>query len=282
MKDFEPMDANLIFIKLGGSLITDKHRRATPRRPLIRRLADELHRAMTVQPALRIVLGHGSGSFGHWVADRYGTQNGVESEEGWHGFAEVSAAASRLNRIVADTFLAYGLPVLSLQPSSAVRANDGKISAYPLDNLDIALRHQLIPLIFGDVAFDAVKGGTILSTEALFVYASERLHPDWILLLGNAPGVLDAKGQVVRTITPVTHAHAQAYLSGSSATDVTGGMADKVNRMVDLVRDHPGIRVRILSGRKPDALFQALLDPNAASGTLIYAGDPGSTDSATL
>lgn len=275
------MNPDLIFVKLGGSLITNKHQRAAPRRAVIRQLADELHRALSAHPALRVVLGHGSGSFGHWAADRYGTQNGVESEEGWRGFAEVSAAASRLNRIVVDIFLTSEVPVLSLQPSSAIRAHDGKIGIYPLDNLEAALHHRLVPLIFGDVAFDEVKGGTILSTESLFVYAAKRLHPAWILLLGNAPGVLDAEGHVVRTITPASYAHACSYLSGSRATDVTGGMADKVSRMVDLTRDHPDIRVRIMSGRQPDALFQTLLDPETVSGTLIHAGDDGSTCSDT-
>jgi isopentenyl phosphate kinase len=267
------MRTNLIFVKLGGSLITDKHNRATPRPRVIDRLAQEIQRTLTVRPGLRIVLGHGSGSFGHWVADRYKTQHGVGGEAAWRGFAEVSAAAIRLNRIVVDTFLASQVPVLSLQPSSSVRAHNGEISFYPLENLKQALHHQLVPLIFGDVAFDEVKGGTILSTEVLFTFAAERLQPDWILLLGNAPGVLNADGEVISTITPSTYTEARSYLSGSGATDVTGGMADKVSRMVDLAREHPDIRIRILSGREPDALYDALMNPEVASGTLIHAGN---------
>jgi isopentenyl phosphate kinase len=266
------METHLVFVKLGGSLITDKHQRATPRYSVIRRLADEVDRALKANPGLRVLLGHGSGSFGHWVADRYHTQNGVDSREAWHGFAEVSASASRLNRIVVDTFLESGVPVLSLQPSAVVCAHGGEIRAYPLDNLERALDQQLVPLIYGDVAFDTANGGTILSTEALFTYVAARLRPAWILLLGNAPGVLDAEGHVIPTITPTTYARAQAYLSGSSATDVTGGMADKVSRMMALARDHPDIRIRILSGRTPNALVRALLNPDAASGTLIHAG----------
>lgn len=272
-KDIYAMIPNLVFVKLGGSLITDKHKRATPRRRLIRRLADELRRALAVNPSLHVILGHGSGSFGHWAADRYKTQGRVETREEWRGFAEVSAAASRLNRIVADALLKAEVPVLSLQPSSAVRARDGRISRYPLENIEKALEHQLVPLIFGDVAFDTVKGGTILPTEALFVFAAEQLQPNWILLLGNAPGVLNAEGDVVPTITPTTYVEARAYLSGSGATDVTGGMADKVSRMVDLTRRHPNIRIRILSGRRPDALFRALVNPDGTSGTLITGNE---------
>jgi isopentenyl phosphate kinase len=269
------MNPNLIFVKLGGSLITDKDKRATAHRRIIRRLANELRRALAVTPALHIILGHGSGSFGHWVAKRYHTQERVESEHDWRGFAEVSAAACRLNRIVVDTFLESGVPVLSLQPSSAIRARDGKICTYPLNNLKTALENHIVPLIFGDVAFDEVKGGTILSTEALFAFAAERLQPDWIVLLGNTPGVLNVEGQVVPTITPTTYAEARSYLSGSRAIDVTGGMVDKVSRMIELTRRHPNIRIRILSGREPEALFRALVDPDTASGTLIRDDDIG-------
>jgi isopentenyl phosphate kinase len=266
------METELIFVKLGGSLITDKHQRATPRHSVIQRLADEVDHALTATPGLRVLLGHGSGSFGHWVADQYQTQNGVDSREAWHGFAEVSAEAGRLNRLVVDTFLKSGVPVMSLQPSSAVHAHAGEIRTYPLETLELALDHQLVPLIYGDVAFDTAKGGTILSTEALFTYIAARLRPAWILLLGNAPGVLDAQGRVIPTITPATYARVQAYLSGSSATDVTGGMADKVSRMMELTQDHPDIRIRILSGRTPNTLVRALLNPDTASGTLIHAG----------
>jgi isopentenyl phosphate kinase len=267
------MKSTLIFVKLGGSLITNKRKPSTPHRRLIQRLANELRRARVADPSVRIILGHGSGSFGHWVANQHHTQDGVESEDEWYGFANVSAAASRLNQIVVDTFLEAKVPVLSLQPSSAVEARDGKILNYPLENLKKALEHRLVPLIFGDVAFDATQGGTILSTEALFAFAAERLHPDWILLLGNAPGVLDREGKVIPAITPASYSETRSHLSGSRATDVTGGMADKVSRMIDLTRHHPNIRVRIFSGRKPDALFRSLIDPDSVSGTLIRSED---------
>ena len=265
------MNTNLVFVKLGGSLITNKHQPETPRPPIIDQLAEELRQALEAQPDLRIVLGHGSGSFGHWVADHYQTQQGVHTPDEWSGFARVSAAASRLNRIVVDAFLEVGLPILSLQPSATATARGGRIRKYPLENVKRALSHGLIPLIFGDVAFDDRKGGTILSTEALFVYAAERLLPSRIILLGNAPGVLDAKGDVIPTITPSSYADVQAHLSGSACTDVTGGMMDKVKRMVALTAHHPGMVAHILAGQEVGSLRDALLHPRRAPGTRIHA-----------
>ncbi|MEA3340385.1 MAG: uridylate kinase, partial [Chloroflexota bacterium] len=90
------MIQSVIFIKLGGSLITDKTRAYTVRREVVARLAEEVHRALDAAPGLRLVIGHGSGSFGHWAAKPYGTRQGVSTPEQWRGYAEVAAAAARL------------------------------------------------------------------------------------------------------------------------------------------------------------------------------------------
>ena len=57
------MDAT-VFLKLGGSLITDKTQKRTPRREVIRRLADEIATERSENSELHLVIGHGSGSFG--------------------------------------------------------------------------------------------------------------------------------------------------------------------------------------------------------------------------
>ena len=257
------MSAELVFVKLGGSLITDKRREATPRPQVIRRLAQEMKSALAGNPGLRIVLGHGSGSFGHWAAKRHPLPA---------GFAQIGASAARLNRLVTDIFLVEGVPVLSLPPSAAVIARDGKISAWQLAPLQSALRADLIPLIFGDVAFDSERGGIILSTEVLFSYLAGQLHPRRILLLGNAPGVLDDQHRLIPTITPANYPAVAQFLRGSGCVDVTGGMADKVEQMLALVQRWPDLRAWIFTGREPGNLTRALLEPESTPGTLIQAG----------
>lgn len=263
------MASDLVFIKFGGSLITDKRRRETPRRDVLRRLAKELQAARETVPTLRLVLGHGSGSFGHWEASHYDTQDGVHTAEEWRGFARVSAAASRLNRLVTDTFLDADVPVLSLQPSASARAESGKIVAWTLDPIRQALDENLVPLIFGDVAFDRTKGGTILSTETLLAHLATVLQPQRVLLLGNAPGVLDDQKRVIPLITPQTYPEISRFLRGSAHVDVTGGMLDKVEQMLALVQRIRGLRVWILTGREPGNLYRALLAPQTITGTRI-------------
>ena len=258
-----------VFVKLGGSLITDKRHRMTPRSFIMRRLAREVQAAREANPNLEIVLGHGSGSFGHWEADKYATRDGVHTPEQWKGFARVSAAVLQLNRLVVDAFIKEGVPILSLQPAASTRAEDGRINQMNAANIRSALHHDLVPLVFGDVAFDDNRGGTIVSTEEIFVHLAKILRPERVLLLGNAPGVLGGDHGVIPEITPESYDQIKHHVRASRYTDVTGGMADKVEQMLALVQELPGLRAWILTGREPGNLQRALIHPERTSGTLI-------------
>ena len=268
----ETVATTVQFVKLGGSLITDKNEAYTPRRGVIARLAREVREALDADPSLSLLLGHGSGSFGHWAAASYGTEEVVVTPAQWRGYAEVAAAAGRLNRIVTDTFLEAGVPVLSLQPSASVRCRDGEVTHLSMRPIREALKKGLVPLVYGDVALDDVRGGTIASTEDLFVYLAEALRPARIVLLSRVSGVWDEDGQVIPCITPESYRRWRDVLSDSRAVDVTGGMADKVARMVELVRRRPEMQVRIMTGSRPGLLRDVLLGEERGAGTVIVAG----------
>jgi isopentenyl phosphate kinase len=257
------------FLKLGGSLVTDKTRAYTARHEHLARLAGEVRQALDAAPDLRLVVGHGSGSFGHWAARPHGTRQGVHTPAQWRGYTEVAAAAARLNRIVADAFLEAGVPVLSVQPSASARCHDYTLMYLDTRPIHAALAQGLVPLVYGDVALDDVHGGTIVSTEDVFVYLADELAPARILLLGEVDGVLDPAGAVIPCITPADLPTLREALTGSAGVDVTGGMADKVARMVELVQRHPEMCVHILTGSEPDLLARVLLDADLGVGTRI-------------
>jgi isopentenyl phosphate kinase len=259
----------VVFLKLGGSLITDKTRAYTAQHETIARLAGEVHQALDDAHDLSLLIGHGSGSFGHWAASPYSTRQGVRTPDQWRGYAEVAAAAARLNRIVTDLFLEAGVPVLSVQPSASARCRDGTLEVMDTHPIHAALAQGLVPLVYGDVALDDVRGGTIISTEDIFLHLADELQPARILLLGEVAGVLGPGGSVLPRITPADLPTLQAALAGSGGVDVTGGMADKVARMVELVQRHPGTCIQILTGTEPGLLTRALLGSAPHTGTWI-------------
>jgi len=258
-------------IKLGGSLITDKSVEQSFRADVVRRLASEIARAIAEKPDLKLIVGHGSGSFGHFEAKRHGTIHGVHSTEQWRGFAKVAMAASELNYLVAHAFNEATLPIWRIQPSASTLCRDGKIVSMALNPITIALDNGIIPLIFGDVALDEVRGGTITSTETIIEYLCQHIEVRRILLLGEVVGVLDEAGQIIPQITPYNIEQYISVLGGSSGTDVTGGMYTKVHNMLHLTTLVPGLQIHILSGLEHDNLYEALIDDDPP-GTLIHGG----------
>jgi isopentenyl phosphate kinase len=252
----------LTLLKLGGSLITDKNCPHTPRLDVLARLAGEIASARRIQPDLRLLLGHGSGSFGHVPAKKYGTRQGVHTSTEWLGFMDVWREAAALNRLVVDALATAGLPALSFPPSAAVIAADGQAVSWDMAPLLAALDAGLLPVVYGDVVFDRTLGGTILSTEDLFTHLAPRLRPTRILLAGLEAGVwadYPACTRLIPEITPANHAQLDAALGGSYATDVTGGMASKVRLALDWAQAVPGLEVRIFSAADPGSLLSALL-----------------------
>lgn len=260
----------MIFLKLGGSLITDKSKLQTPRTETIARLAAEIGEAFQTFPKLKLLLGHGSGSFGHPVAERYGTHHGAKTTEDWLGFVQVWAIANRLNRLVIDALLEASLPAMSMPPSACVLSKDGKIVEMATEPIQRAINAGLIPVVQGDVAFDILKGSTILSTEDVFHYLAPHLQPSLVLFAGIEPGVYRDYPSHTELLPVVTEDALHSIQLGSAqGKDVTGGMADKVHHAFALCKIIPGVEVRIFSGEIPGNLCAALC--GTPLGTLIQS-----------
>lgn len=261
----------LIFLKLGGSLITDKTRPFIPRLELLDDLAGQIASALQENADLRLVLGHGSGSYGHQPASKFGTRRGVAGLEAWRGFIEVWYQASALNRLVIDALRRAGLPAITLSPAASVTAHEGKVFIWDLYPLQTSLYQRLLPVIHGDVVFDEARGGTILSTEDLFSHLARELHPNRILLAGLEPGVWEdfpARTKLIPELTPGDVTRQVTGLGGADGVDVTGGMRAKVTEMLALVYEVPGLEVQIFSGQEPGSVKKALLGANL--GTRLH------------
>jgi isopentenyl phosphate kinase len=265
----------LVLLKLGGSLITDKTRPYTPLLDVMDDLARQLATAVRTQPELRLLIGHGAGSFGHVAASEYKTREGfprpsplthrerdTNEDNYWKGFAEVWYQASALNRYVMEALHKAGLRTIALPPSGSVIASDGQVSVWETTPIRMALAAGMVPVIFGDVVFDEVRGGTILSTENLFSYLVKAMAPDRVLLAGLEEAVWEdfpARTRRIERITPESFEEIKHGVGASAAADVTGGMEAKVREMLDLVQENPGLKIQIFSGTQPENLVRGLL-----------------------
>jgi isopentenyl phosphate kinase len=95
----------------------------------------------------------------------------------------------------------------------------------------------------------------------LFSYLADHLHPGKLLLAGVAPGVYEdypSNQILIPKITPQNRAHLQSILQGSASNDVTGGMLQKVDDMLSLVKKHPDLEAVIFSGEESDNLYNVI------------------------
>jgi isopentenyl phosphate kinase len=261
----------LVLLKLGGSLITDKTRPYTPRNNVLDDLALQIAEAIRENPETKLVLGHGSGSFGHEAASKFNTRSGVTGPEGWKGFAEVWYQASALNQLVVEALRKVKLPVVTLAAFPTVIARNGKIIAWDLSALKASIANGLLPVLHGDVVFDEALGGTILSTEDLFCYLTYHLQPKRVLLAGLEQGVwkdFPARTQLLREMTPKAFVEQAPGLGYRAGADVTGGMQTKVTEMLKLVEQVPNLDVLIFSGEEPINILRALNGENP--GTRLH------------
>ena len=269
----------LVFLKLGGSLITDKTQPYKVRLDKLSALAKEIQRALSSAPNLRLVLGHGSGSFGHYAVKEYLTplqlppnSANLGGEKGARGFAEVWYRAAQLNRYVMESLHEAGIPTMAIQPSAGIVSKNRGIEHWELAPLEAALEAGIVPVIYGDMVFDSVKGGAVLSTETLMFYLAHHLQPKRILLAGLEPGVwadFPARKQKVERITPGSYKELANKVGGSQAVDVTGGMKSKVEEMLSLVEEILHLNVQIFSGEEAGNTERAL--KGAVVGTVISA-----------
>lgn len=258
----------LVFLKLGGSLITNKGEPYQLRPGVIERLCAEIHESR-VATGIPLLIGHGGGSFAHVSASEYQTHKGIFAEKSWEGFAVVQNDVARLNRIIVAALLKVGEKAISVQPSAACVAVAGHIAEWYTIPMERYLVNGLLPVVHGDVCLDREKGCCIISTEEVFSYLAKVLKPERVIMAGKTDGVLDRKGNVIREISPRNFAEIrEALLSSDGIADVTGGMIHKVEKSLKMA-----VEIEIVNGLQEGAIKRALLGERGI-GTVII-GTPG-------
>jgi len=251
---------NLILIKLGGSVITDKGKEFVAREENIVRLAKEIGKARKKFDG-KIIVGHGAGSFAHTPASIYGTKQGIINKKSLFGMSVVEEAARWLNGIVIKKFVSQSLPVFSFSPASFLISDGLRYSKSYIDPIKEALQIGIIPVVYGDVILDKVCGCTIFSTEKILSILAQGLMGEYkirIIYATDTDGVYDEKGNTIEKITHANYEVIKKSILGATTTDVTGGMLHKVEESLKLSKK-TGIETLVINGSVPGMLKKAIL-----------------------
>jgi isopentenyl phosphate kinase len=257
------MAKELFCIKIGGSVITDKSIAYKANENIIRSIAKSLKKIKTP-----LLIGHGSGSFGHTSAKLYGGRHGYTDPK---GIAKVARDAQEINRIVMDIFIEEGLPAISFSPRSFLLTENGAVDASFFKPLDQALSQGLIPVIYGDVIWDSKQRTTILSGETILNLLCRHLQRNdyavsKIIQLCNVDGVLDAEKKVISEITEKNWQDVKKHINKITVADVTGGMEHKVEDALAMANH--GVETWLLNGNASKNLVN-VIQGKLIEGTVI-------------
>ncbi len=192
------MIKKIAFIKLGGSLVTDKSRPYTEKREVISRLAEEIKEILRLESEISFVLGNGAGSFAHPSAAKYRTKEGFLNKNSKFGSCVVQYDAVTINRIVVNGFLKKKISVMGVSPHDIMLSASRKLKSIWLGQIIQMLEKKIIPVVHGDVLIDEDQGVSIFSCDkALQLIAKNLDLRSWqevfFVSIGNFPGVLDKK-----------------------------------------------------------------------------------------
>jgi isopentenyl phosphate kinase len=221
---------------------------------------------------MKLIVGHGGGSFPHRFAEMFKTNLGIVNTDSYAGISLVQDSAATLNRIVVKSLIKAGENAISIQPSSALVAENGRIKRWNIEPIKEMLKHGLLPVPYGDVALDIKKGCSIISTEEILNYLARRFKPKRIILAGITDGVFtsdpqkDPNAKLIPIINSRNYNDVRKYLTGSAGIDVTGGMLHKIDRIFELTRIR--IEAEVINGQKTGHLKRALLGEREL-GTII-------------
>lgn len=244
-------------------MITNKDIPMSMKNGFLASLIRQIVKAVEEHPEKRFIVGHGSGSFAHVPASKYRTIDGFINEESVLGMAIVQDAAAQLNRKVVYEFIKNDVPAVTLAPSNTLITADRKAKINFFNLLEVYLARGLFPVTYGDVVADLKQGCTIWSTEQILAFLAEMLLEegytiDSVVHVTEVAGFLDAKKAIVPQINQTNWSTLKQNLGITKGFDVTGGMALKIDESLQLARK--GIKSAILSGLKPDNLYNYLVD----------------------
>lgn len=252
----------IILVKLGGSIITDKSKPYTLRSKVLTRLAKEL-----TSSAYPLIISHGAGSFAHTSAQKYG---GMQGYTNTLGLATVAKDALSLNTIVVDALIQAGIPALSFRSLNTVITRDGTIQESFFGPLIEALQQGFTPVVYGDVILDTSWKSTIYSGEKILGEIARYLQNKnfkikKVIEVTNTDGVYDGKKKTISRITADNWQDVKKAIHITN-NDVSGGMLHKVEEALFLTEND--IATNIINGLRVNELSKAL-NNISTKGTLI-------------
>jgi len=252
---------DLIILKIGGSVITDKFSKIPKINPEnLKRVSEEIASVYDKEKMPLIII-HGVGSYGHVIVNKTGIDKGIKIEKQLKDFAETQRLQNELDCIVTKHLIEKGIPAIPCQASSFAVMDSGKLIHMDISAIEGLLDIGMVPVLYGVPAYDKNQKCSILSGDQIAPYLAVKLNAKKIIHATNVDGVFtsdpnknpDAK--LIPEINSKNIGQVKKWLTGSTATDVTGGMFGKVSELLEIA-----IESQVINGLIDGNIVRAFRD----------------------
>lgn len=255
----------MIIIKLGGSVITLKGEYATFNPEVMDSIGKQLANWAGKTP---MIIVHGAGSFGHMKAKEYNLKDPVRDEKLPLHISEVQQDVRDLNLLIMKKLTNLGVPVTSVPPAVISELNNGKLVDFNMGIFQRLLELGTIPVVFGDVVPDKVRGVSILSGDTIMEWLTAHFHPAKTIFVLDVDGFYDKdpKENDARLYRELTVEELETILTSedvgsktiNNVVDITGSIRGKMESALIMAR--LGADTYLVNGRVHGRLEDILSD----------------------
>ena len=252
---------NIIILKLGGSLLTDKNKPFSIREDIVEDSVRQI-----VDAREKLILIHGGGSFGHPLAKKYSIMKGIDSSipNQVLGLTETHQSMNEFNSYLIKLFLEKKYPVLSIQASSIFIKDSQEVSASSMEVVETALDLNILPILYGDIILDKQGSFSIISGDQIILELCKNLdryriskviftmETDGIYVIDNESG----EDCILATECYSDQLENLKLANLDQKIDVTGGIKGKIN-FIQKICNH-NIPVQLINGLKDEYIYKSL------------------------
>jgi len=252
---------NIVILKLGGSLLTDKNKPFSIREDIVKGSVRQI-----VDAKEKLILVHGGGSFGHPLAKKYSIMNGIDSTipNQVLGLTETHQSMNEFNSYLIKLFLENKYPVLSIQASSIFIKDSQEISASHMEVIETALDLNILPILYGDIILDKQGSFSIISGDQIILELCKNLDKytiSKVIFTMETDGIYINDNESGDDCILATECYSDQLDNLNLANlgqkiDVTGGIKGKIN-FIQKICNHD-IPVQLINGLKEDYIFKSL------------------------
>lgn len=253
------MKKDVVLIKYGGSVITDKCHPLSINYQNIYSMNSQLMQLLSERNTL-FVIGNGGGSFGHYFAQEYALFDNAVNATNLYGICAGRNGNNHLNQIIVNDLINKSINACSVRISSIY---------YPSINWSevlLCLENEIVPVLYGDIILLGKGKYDIVSTEHIFLDLCEHINSleeynlKKVIMCSNSDGVIDIEGNTIPIWDVEDNIGIDAF--NSSQYDVTGGIFEKVSKAIDISKY---CDVQIVNGNDNSSIIKAFKDMNCGT-----------------